>query len=621
MANNSDSSESSGLHKIQSCEDLDCRADIIFVHGLGGNSKSTWHPKELTDNDDFWLKWLGDDLSYINTWTFGYEAEPSSWRGNSMPLFDQSTNLLQWLENKGIGERSIIFVTHSLGGLLVKKMLQTAQTYKKKKIIKNTKGIVFLATPHTGSDLANLIDNIGIIARTTVSVKELKTHQPQLRELNNWYREQVASFDVQTKVFYETKKVSAVRVVDPDSANPGIQGVLPIAVEEDHISIAKPNRDSSVYLGVKRFIEELKAQIQGSPGDNTTRSFAPQPDLVLNVGIISPDAEPWNQRATTLEYKTQRTADGINVSPLMEYLDRYTSGGPIEPIAYDWEPFTWDFPNLDLKIVNNSHRTVFLTEVRFDIERSQPNLTPILLIQPDSYGNNAMHFWVKNQGWGLVRNLKARFHLTPLGQGTDEVAYAEPFPYEVAVEDFEEGTNINIASAFEACGVNLSAAQKLSVDRDDPLDTFQPELDDLWGPFTQNGAIISGELTYNYSDVDHQEHSYAVKFSTIVHIFDEHRMGLPMPPTYQYAVKFDVEQMNYQRCVSVSHVLKPGEADRFNIKIGVDRSSVHSFKLSLLHNDAQELVSPKITMSTFIPRSGVQYVDNSEAPEFFNDNA
>ena len=144
-----------------------------------------------------------------------------------------------------------------MGGLLVKKMLNSALTFQKQAILEQTKGIVFLATPHTGSHLANLIDNIGVLTRTTISVKELKAHHPQLRELNQWYRQNVRSLEIATKVYYETQAVNRILVVDPDRADPGIEGVNPVGMPDDHISICKPeSQNSQVYLGVKRFIKE-----------------------------------------------------------------------------------------------------------------------------------------------------------------------------------------------------------------------------------------------------------------------------------------------------------------------------------------------------------------------------
>lgn len=86
-----------GLQEIKGCNNPDRNGDVIFVHGLGGNLRSTWHPEELQD-DNFWLNWLYQDHADIGVWSFGYEAEPSEWRGKAMPLFDQASNLLEWLE-------------------------------------------------------------------------------------------------------------------------------------------------------------------------------------------------------------------------------------------------------------------------------------------------------------------------------------------------------------------------------------------------------------------------------------------------------------------------------------------------------------------------------------------
>jgi predicted alpha/beta hydrolase family esterase len=268
-----------GLQEIKGCNNPDRIGDVIFVHGLGGNLRSTWHPEELQD-DNFWLNWLSQDQTDIGIWSFGYEAQPFEWRGKAMPLFDQASNLLEWLETKGLNERPIIFVTHSLGGLLVKKMLNTAQTFKKQKLIEQIKGIIFLATPHTGSHLANLISNIGTLTRTTISVKELKSHAPQLRELNEWYRENVRGFGIITKVYYETRSVHGISVVDEDSANPGIEGVKPVAVPEDHITIAKPtSKDNLVYIGVEHFIlDNFKPSFNNYDGDIALTELAVQED-------------------------------------------------------------------------------------------------------------------------------------------------------------------------------------------------------------------------------------------------------------------------------------------------------------------------------------------------------
>ena len=205
---------------------------------------------------DFRPFWLGEELQ-ANVWTFGYDAPRFGYVGQGMPRFDLASNLLEYLEVNDIGDRPLIFVTHSMGGLVVKEVIRTAQNFDDKKaIIEQTQGIVFLSTPHQGSHLANLIDNINVLTRATVNVQELKAHSPQLSELNEWYRQNVDNLGIKTQVFFETQPMSGVLVVDRDSANPAMKDVKPVAIPADHNSIAKPQKNDLVYLSVKKFVKK-----------------------------------------------------------------------------------------------------------------------------------------------------------------------------------------------------------------------------------------------------------------------------------------------------------------------------------------------------------------------------
>ncbi|NEP33398.1 MULTISPECIES: alpha/beta fold hydrolase [unclassified Moorena] len=145
-------SDRNDLIEIYGAQNPDRRGDVIFVHGLGGDALSTWHPQERRDDDNFWPAWLGQDLSDVGIWSLAYEVQPFRWKGNSMPLVDRATNSLDLLDSYEIGDRPIIFVTHSMGGLLVKQMLRSARDFGKwEAIASGTRGIVFLSTPHSGS--------------------------------------------------------------------------------------------------------------------------------------------------------------------------------------------------------------------------------------------------------------------------------------------------------------------------------------------------------------------------------------------------------------------------------------------------------------------------------------
>ncbi|MEA5578851.1 AAA-like domain-containing protein [Anabaena sp. UHCC 0451] len=285
--------EKTGLIKISGCDNPKRKGNIIFVHGLGGDARKTWHPEELDNDDNFWPMWLGKERPDLGIWSFGYNAAPFEWKGQTMPLFDRASNLLKYLAVNDIGERPIIFITHSMGGLLVKEMLRNAQTFNKKtnnkKVIEQTKGIVFLSTPHTGSHLANLVTNIGTFTRNTISVEELKSHIPQLRQLNEWYRQNVDVMEIATEVYYETKPIFTILVVDPDSANPNIQDVQPTATDDDHISITKPKSPNNlVYKGVSRFIKEQLSIIPQEIKNNLQNISAP---ILSNIYIARPEIE------------------------------------------------------------------------------------------------------------------------------------------------------------------------------------------------------------------------------------------------------------------------------------------------------------------------------------------
>ena len=288
--------EITGLIKISGCENPKRCGDVIFVHGLGGHARSTWHPQELPNDDNFWLTWLAQERPDLGIWSFGYNAAPSEWKGSTMPLFDRASNLLEYLAVNDIGKYPIIFVTHSMGGLLVKEMLRNAQTFNKQSVIEQTKGIVFLSTPHTGSHLANLVTNIGIFTRKTISVDELKSHLPQLRQLNEWYRQNVDAMTITTKVYYETKAILGILVVDPDSANPSIKDVQPTATDDDHISITKPkSSDNLVYKGVSRFIKEQLSTIPKqteNQSQNISSFYIQRPEIENNCyqNILQPGA-------------------------------------------------------------------------------------------------------------------------------------------------------------------------------------------------------------------------------------------------------------------------------------------------------------------------------------------
>lgn len=275
------------VSKVHQGERADRIADIVFVHGLNDNSKNCWtNPKTGFS----FPNGLANDFTNLGIWTFDYDAVPLAlFGGNALPLQQRATNTLAQLTAEGIGGRPVIFIVHSLGGLVVKWTLRVAQYVTVpswQKIVEKTRGIVFFSTPHSGADVASWLTVLLSVLPGTVALDNLRAHDPALNDLNTWYRENAPGLGVRTLVYYEEKNTSglqaapgigrffggragrviAVRVVDRDSANPGLTGVVPVGVNADHFEVCKvPGTGDFRYKGVKDFISECLSADEKQP--------------------------------------------------------------------------------------------------------------------------------------------------------------------------------------------------------------------------------------------------------------------------------------------------------------------------------------------------------------------
>ena len=236
---------------------------VIFVHGLGGHAYNTWTYGKQSDK--FWPLWLAREVVGLSAWTLSYAAPPTNWLGNAMPLQDRAVEVLeQMISEPELSNGPIIFICHSLGGLIVKQVLREANDQKHQRqevnsFVSRVKGVVFIATPHTGSIHANLLDRIRFLVWPSSAVQSLIKNDPNLRNLNNWYRNWIDQSPrgerIPNLIFYETIGTLAGTIVDPGSADAGLPGATPIPIDADHISICKPSdKKSLIYSRIRDFI-------------------------------------------------------------------------------------------------------------------------------------------------------------------------------------------------------------------------------------------------------------------------------------------------------------------------------------------------------------------------------
>jgi hypothetical protein len=246
---------------VVNTEKPDRTADIVFLHGLNGDARLTWGATrrgEQYNLDLFWPRWLGEDFPDAAVWSVEYDAAASKWVGSSMPIGDRATNVLELLYLSGIGERSLVFITHSMGGLIVKQMLQDLSTNTNvrsewRAIYEHTCGIAFFSTPHNGSRPAAVFQ-LFALGRPGTNIAELAANNPQLRKLNQWFRNNIDPGRIRLLVYCETLSMRGFRVVDEGSADPAMKGVTAIPLDFDHSDICKLDSKDRRYQGVTEFV-------------------------------------------------------------------------------------------------------------------------------------------------------------------------------------------------------------------------------------------------------------------------------------------------------------------------------------------------------------------------------
>jgi hypothetical protein len=174
-----------------------------------------------------------------------------------MSIHDRALNAIALLEAQGLGKNPTILICHSLGGLLAKQIIRQCVDSPgdfEKLFLKNLKGIVFLATPHSGSSVATWTTRL-LSMFSGPALSELTLDNPQLRDLNVWYRMNVGRLGIKNQAYSETQKTGGILIVDAASADPGVLDLIPIPVDATHVSICKiDSRENFLYLRIRAFV-------------------------------------------------------------------------------------------------------------------------------------------------------------------------------------------------------------------------------------------------------------------------------------------------------------------------------------------------------------------------------
>lgn len=264
-----------GLNVIHQPYGVVPTANVILVHGLGGTSQKTWCRNRNTQF--FWPReWLPLETGFdkIRVLTFGYNAHfASSGRENILNIADFAKDLLfgmkfgldQDSQELEIWKAPLIFVAHSMGGLVVKKAFILAQNDNQyRQTLESARAIIFLSTPHRGTNLAELLNRILSVSVFNHSAKqyiaELRQNSPALQDINEQFRNIAPKLRIFS--FFETQQTSVgpkkMMVLEKDSSILGYPDEISKPLNADHHNVCKfTSQQDPNYVSVRNALKSL----------------------------------------------------------------------------------------------------------------------------------------------------------------------------------------------------------------------------------------------------------------------------------------------------------------------------------------------------------------------------
>lgn len=326
---------------------------------------------------------------------------------------------------------------------------------------------------------------------------------------------------------------------------------------------------------------------------------APTPEdtgtVSLDIGVLSPGESPIKDYfqgtpPAVIRYTLERVGDGtLRISAVSDYLDTLRTGAPVRALRARYGGASHFVVStdvlLDLKMVNNTAKTIFLTEAVLEIERSTVDVSPLLVLDADPGLVRALR--VVNEGWSALESATLRCHLARVGT----VAFFDNYPITRELGALDRKLDVPLESAIAAVR----------------------ELDG------QAKAACFGEIHYRWHDADGKRTEGSLRFQTEVPLVaapatnpasgrrssaaTRSAAASPPPATPAAAVTLRESGDNYEVRAELSQYLKAGEPDRFQIALSAPRTSSHRFRLKLIYGETGVIRSGPIQLDYFRPRA------------------
>lgn len=205
---------------------------IVFVHGIRDDGNQTW---TNDDNNIFWPDLISADPIFDKTDISTFHYSSLLLDGDDISISNVSDQLNFFLDERTLSKyQRIVFIAHSMGGLVVRNLL-----LKFDRITQKVPLVYFLATPTTGSDIARLAKLSGINNRQLRAMGSFSESNFLEDQYSHW-RAADAVKNIVSLCAFETRSTMGVVVVNRSSAQALCTGTT-IPSGKNHTQIAKPS--------------------------------------------------------------------------------------------------------------------------------------------------------------------------------------------------------------------------------------------------------------------------------------------------------------------------------------------------------------------------------------------
>jgi len=241
---------------------------VIFVHGVLSSGETCWKGK----NGSYWPTLLDSDARVTGAGIYVYTYKTNIFSG-TYRIGDVVDDLKERMQLERMFDcSSLIFVAHSMGGIVVRKLLvERAADFERKKI---SVGLFLLASPSLGASFANFFTPIArLMHHSHAEVLRFSQDNAWLMDLNREFKNlrNANRFEIFGKEIVEDVFVVLPGWIRKQVVSP-IEGAAEFAESykvpgSDHFSIAKPESAESIQhqllirFVAQRLVPELEPEL------------------------------------------------------------------------------------------------------------------------------------------------------------------------------------------------------------------------------------------------------------------------------------------------------------------------------------------------------------------------